>query len=75
MATQLLLFQHIFYLSARTFKTMKKTCELRGKYLEGALPGDRMPTFVSASEAYEACKEGKIHIEFYGLYTPVMEIS
>lgn len=41
----------------RTFKTMRKSCELKGKYLEGALPGNRMPTFVSASEAYEACNE------------------
>ena len=58
-------FNPFLYLSVRTFKAMRKSCELKGKYLEGALPGNRMPTFVSASDAYEACKEGKIHIKFY----------
>ena len=54
---------------------MRKSCELKGKYLEGALPGNRMPTFVSASDAYEACKEGKIYIKLYMLYKLLVEIS
>jgi hypothetical protein len=40
-------------------KKKKKSCELKDTYLPGTLPGNRMPTFFAANDAYEACKDEK----------------
>jgi len=35
---------------------MRSSCELKDSYLPGSLSGNRLPTFDSASDAFEACK-------------------
>ena len=39
-------------------QNMRSSCALKDKYLPGTLPGNRLPTFHSVSDAFEACKQG-----------------
>ena len=41
-----------------TGQKMRDSCELKDMYLPGTLTGNRLPSFDSASDAFESCKSG-----------------